>query len=85
MGLLLSNACTKNYEELNTDPQIITADVMDPGLFLTNVEWNGIVGNGSYGNGTYGCFCGMDKRDDDAPFLKQDAPGDVEFFIRDHA
>ena len=39
------------------------------------MEWNGVVGNGSYGNGTYGCFCGMCKRDDDAPFNDQDAPG----------
>jgi Starch-binding associating with outer membrane len=75
LSILLPNACTKNYLELNTDPKTVTADIIDPGLLLTNVEWNGVVGNGSYGNGTYGCFCGMCKRDDDAPFNEQDAPG----------
>jgi hypothetical protein len=75
LSSVLPNACTKNYLELNTDPKIITAELIDPGLLLTNVEWEGVVGDGSYGNGTYGCFCGMCKRDDDAPFIEQDMPG----------
>jgi hypothetical protein len=75
LSILLPNACTKNYLEYNTDPKIITADVINPGLLLTQVEWNGVVSNGSYGNGTYGCFVGMCKRDDDAPFNEQDLPG----------
>jgi len=79
LGLLLTNACTKNFEEYNTDPQIITADLIDVGLLLTNVEADGVVGSASYGNGTYGCYCGMDKRDDDAPFLETDAPGEWDF------
>jgi len=79
LGILLSNACTKNFEELNTDPKIIGADLVDPGLILTYVEWTGVVQASSYGNGTYGAFCGMDKRDDDAPFLETDAPGQWNF------
>ena len=79
LSFLLTNTCTKNFEELNTDPKIVTADLIDPGLILTYVEWNGIVGNGNYGNGTYGCFCGMCKRDDDAPFLETDSPGAWNF------
>ena len=43
------------------------------------LKQNGIVGTASYGNGTYGCFCGMDKRDDDAPFIETDAPGEWNF------
>ena len=79
LGLILATACIKNFEELNTDPKIITAELIDPGLILTYVEWRGVVGAASYGNGTYGCFCGMDKRDDDAPFLETDAPGEWDF------
>ena len=75
LSIVLPSACTKNYLELNTDPKTITADIIDVGLLLTNVEWEGVVGAGSYGNGTYGCFCGMCKRDDDAPFNEQDATG----------
>ena len=78
-GSFLSNSCTDNYLELNTDPKIITEDLIDPGLLLTFVEEQSIVEGGSYGNGTYGCFCGMCKRDDDAPFIEQDAPGAWNF------
>jgi hypothetical protein len=78
-GLILTYACTKNFEEYNTDPKIVTADLIDPGLLLTYVEWRTVVDNTSYGNGTYGCFCGMDKRGDDAPFLETDAPGEWNF------
>ena len=79
VGFLLANACTEKFEELNTDPRIITAEIIDPGLILTYVESEGIVGDGSYGNGTYGSFCGMCKRDDDAPFLETDRPGQWNF------
>ena len=47
LGFLLANACTKNFEELNTDPKIVTAEIIDPGLILTYVEENGIVEAGS--------------------------------------
>jgi hypothetical protein len=78
-GLLLPGACTKNYEELNTDPRIITPDLVNVGLILTYVESQAVVSGASYGNGTYGCFCGMDMREDDAPFLETDAPGMWDF------
>ena len=79
LGFLLANSCTERFEELNTDPRIVTADIIDPGLILTYVEWRGVVDDASYGNGTYGCYCGMCKRDDDAPFLETDHPGQWNF------
>ena len=79
VGFLLANACTEKFEEMNTDPRIITAEIIDPGLILTYVESEGIVGDASYGNGTYGCYCGMCKRGDDAPFLETDRPGQWNF------
>jgi len=78
-ALIITYACTKNFEEMNLDPRLITPDLVDPGLVLTNVEASGIVGSASYGNGTYGVFAGMDKRDDDAPFNETDAPGEWNF------
>jgi hypothetical protein len=78
-GLLLSNACTKKYETLNTDPRLVTADLVNVGYLLTNVEANGIVSAGSYGNGTYGAFCGMDVRSDDNPFTNAASPGEWDF------
>jgi hypothetical protein len=79
LGFLVPQGCTKNFEDINTDPRIVTTEKVDIDLLLTNVEVNGIVGGSSYGNGTYGCYCGMDKRDDDGPFLETDAPGEWNF------
>jgi hypothetical protein len=79
LGLILAASCTKDFEEMNTNPKIVTAELIDPGLILTYIEWNGVLGNASSGNGTYGCYCGMCKRDDDAPFREFDAPGAWNF------
>jgi Starch-binding associating with outer membrane len=79
LGLMLATSCTKDFEEMNTNPKIVTAELIDPGLILTYVEWNGVIANASNGNGTYGSFCGMCKRDDDAPFREFDAPGAWNF------
>jgi hypothetical protein len=75
LSCLMPIACTKSFLDLNTNPAMIPDNLVDPGLILTYVEEQGIVEAGSYGNGTYGCFCGMCKRDDDAPFIEQDMPG----------
>ena len=83
VGFLLANACTEKFEEMNTDPRIITPEIIDPGLLLTYVESEGVVGDASYGNGTYGCYCGMCKRGDDAPFLETDRPGQWNFEYED--
>lgn len=78
-GLFLANACTKGYESLNTDPRLVTTDIVNVAYLLTNVEADGIVGSASYGNGTYGAFCGMDVRSDDNPFTNAANPGEWDF------
>jgi hypothetical protein len=77
--LLLNDACTGKFEEFNADPKLVTSDVIDIGLLLTNVEAEGIVMSANYGMGTYGCYCGMDVRGDDGPFLETDSPGEWNF------
>ncbi len=79
LGLLMTNACTEKFEEMNTNPKIVTSELIDPGLLLTYVEWNSVVGNSSYGNGTYGCYCGMSTRGDNNPFNETDAPAEWSF------
>jgi hypothetical protein len=78
-GLLLTNACTKNFEKMNTDPVLITSDIVNVGMILTNVEWTGVVGEASYGSGIYGSCCGMCVRGDNSPFGETDAPGEWNF------
>ncbi len=77
--LLMTGACTKKYEELNTDPRIITGDLIDPGLLLTYVQREAIVRGSDYGNGTAGSYCGMCVRADDGPFWEGDMPGEWDF------
>jgi hypothetical protein len=78
-GLLFNDACTKNFEEMNTNPELVTSDIVNIGLILTYVEWTGIVGEASYGNGVYGMCSGMDVRGDNSPFGDSDAPGEWNF------
>lgn len=74
LGLLLGNACTDKYDLYNTDPAIITAELVNVDLLLTNVE-TGIPGSATYGNsGDYGSYCGMSKRGDDNSFTEVDYP-----------
>lgn len=40
--MLLCNACTKKFEQINTPPFLITADVIPPGMVFTNVLKNSI-------------------------------------------
>lgn len=76
---LLPNACTQKYEILNTDPAIVTADLVNVDLIFTNCVI-GVESSAGYGNsGDYGSYCGMDKRDDDNSFSEQDAPGEWNF------
>jgi hypothetical protein len=77
--LLLINECTKDFDEMNTNPVLVTPKIVDVDLILTYVEWNGIVGEAAYGSGTYGCYCGMDYRGDGNPFNDSDAPGEWNF------
>lgn len=79
LGLLLTNACTDKYDLYNTNPAIITADLVNIDLLLTYVE-TGIPASAGYGNsGDYGSYSGMAKRDDDNSFTEADAPGEWDF------
>lgn len=39
---LLLNACTKNFDSINTNPSLVTKEVMKPNLLLTYVQKNSI-------------------------------------------
>lgn len=64
--LLVMNACTKDFEQINTNPRIVTEQIADPALLLTGVQkssmfglmsgdgrievYSGYVGNNALGN-----------------------------------
>jgi hypothetical protein len=42
MILMLGNACTKNFQKINTNPALITADIIKPSMLFTSVLDNSI-------------------------------------------
>ncbi len=80
MAILISNACTDKFEELNTRNNLVTEDLVDVNLMLTRVqvksikeEIGGNFGNG-YGNGIIGHYSGMSSTIGSRPFQEGDAP-----------
>lgn len=71
-GLSLLVGCTDNFKELNTDPSLLNADIVNVDYMLTYVEKTAFRDLSSDGSGTYGSYCGMCRRDDDAPFADQE-------------
>lgn len=40
--ILLAGACTDDFDEINTDPKLLTEDMVEPGMLFTNVLKNSI-------------------------------------------
>ncbi|HJZ40666.1 MAG TPA: SusD/RagB family nutrient-binding outer membrane lipoprotein [Bacteroidales bacterium] len=75
MFVLGMNACTEKFEEMNTDPSLITPELINVNLIMTYVQSEMLISGSDYGNGTTGSYCGMTVRADDRPFQEGDAPG----------
>lgn len=73
--IVLLSACTEKFEEMNTDPSLITPELINPNLIMTYVQSEMLISGSAYGNGTDGSYCGMTVRSDDRPFQEGDAPG----------
>jgi len=74
-SVLLIDACTDNYKELNTDPAILNEDIVNVDLILTYLEKEAFRDQASAGYRTYGSYCGMCRRDDDGPFSDRPSGG----------
>ncbi len=72
--LLMNNACTDNFEELNTPNNLVTEDLVNIDLMLTLVQRNSVI-FGSNGHGTIGNYCGMSVSNANRPFAYGDSPG----------
>lgn len=72
-GCIVFNACTKNFTEKNTDPTLISEELVTPELLLTHVEVN--ARNGLYFEYAE-VYSGMTARTDIGPFTDffYDAP-----------
>ena len=73
--MLMNNACTKDFEELNTPPWLVSEQLVDVDLILTRVQYRSIIGATSSGRGTQGNYAGFSTNCDNNPFYFGDAPG----------
>lgn len=73
--VLLFDACTSNFDDMNTSNSLVTDDLVDVNLLLTRVQAYAIHLDATQGNGTIGNYSGMNTRGDNQPFADGDAPG----------
>jgi len=66
ISVIVTNACTKDFKNKNTDPTLISENLVTPDLLLTNVEIN--AGNGLYFEYAE-VYSGMTVRTDIGPFV----------------
>jgi hypothetical protein len=71
---LLFDACTSNFDEINTSNSLVTEDLVDVNLLLTRVQAYAVHLDAPLGNGTIGNYSGMNARGDNQPFADGDAP-----------
>jgi hypothetical protein len=64
--LFLANACTKDFKEMNTNPALVSEELVTPEFLLSGVQ-TGI--GGGMAASDIGDYCGMTVRVDNAPFV----------------
>lgn len=74
IAFFISNACTDDFQELNTDPAIMTADQVDVGLLLTRVQKEMTIGNSIAEGGLPGQYSGYTATSGSYPFMGGDEP-----------
>ena len=68
IAVLISAACTNDFEELNTDPSLLLEDQLDVGLLLTKVQKKMIIDNGADPIGKYSVYAGYSATTGGLPF-----------------
>ena len=74
IAILMTASCTKNFEELNTPNNLVTADLVNVNLMLTLVQVNAIKRGTPRGTGTIGNYSGMSYSGANRPFLEGESP-----------
>ncbi len=76
MAFFLVIACTDDFEDMNTDPRLVTSDLVNVNHLLTNVQVSLFIGQISTGvGGTTDAWAGMATRHDSREFGEGDSPG----------
>jgi len=75
IAILVSYSCTDEFEELNTQKNLVTEDLVDVNLIFTRVLVWSIKEDTPGGTGTIGNYSGMSFSEANRPFLEGDDPG----------
>ena len=75
LTMSLFNACTDNFEEMNTSNRLVTEDLINVDMLFTRVEASAINWDAPNGNGTIGNYAGMSTSTANRPFTVGDSPG----------
>ncbi len=75
IAILMSYSCTDGFEELNTQKNLVTADLVNVNLIFTRVQVQAIKNGTPNGTGTIGNYSGMSYSSANRPFLEGDSPG----------
>ncbi|MEQ6120425.1 SusD/RagB family nutrient-binding outer membrane lipoprotein [Reichenbachiella sp. MALMAid0571] len=62
------SACTDDYEKLNTNPSLLSADQLEVGLLLTKVQKRAIIDYGAYPLNAFGNYAGYSSSGGNLPF-----------------
>lgn len=73
--MIIGDGCTKDFEELNTPPNLVTEDIVNVDYIFTRVQYLSIVVGNPNGDGTIGNYCGYSTSCANRPFASGDAPG----------
>ena len=76
IAMLFNLACTKDFEELNTDPSLLSEGQLDVGLLLTTVQKRMLIDNGADPMGTVGHYSGYISAGGSVPFNEASYGGD---------
>lgn len=75
LAILMSYSCTDGFEELNTQKNLVTEDLVNVDLIFTRVQVWSIKEDTPNGTGTIGNYSGMSYSSANRPFLEGDDPG----------
>lgn len=82
MLLVFGTSCTKNFQQLNTDPNLITENMINVDGLLTQVEQSSVFNN--FG-GTIAQYTNyQEPRDEGDPFLNTDFSGDFDVYYQNY-
>src|SRR5687767_14215622 len=64
--ILMVDACTDDFKEINTNPALLSEELVTPEFLLTGVQYRA---GGGLGAADAGNYAGMTVRVDNAPFV----------------